>query len=482
MPYQTPDFKELGLIQQHGAILIRLTFLIDAAIIYAQLYLATRLLELPWRDRYVTLALVCVFVFGAVTSLRNFYRSWRMTRLRRELFQIFALLTISFMVLWIILTLETSWAESSRLLLVCWYWLSLGGIAFSRVALRLMLRYYRAGGRDHRSAAFIGATENTRQLREIFSQHPWMGIDVKGAYDDSADPADSREGLDGDIEDLRNLARQNRIGAIYITLPMSDEKRIKEIVDSFADTTASIYYCPTLSGFNLINARWDDVFGHPVVSIVASPFDGYGRYIRRLEDLTLSLLVLPVIIVPVIAIAALVKLTSRGPVFYLQTRYGLGGRPFKILKFRTMYTTDNDAQFVQAKANDPRITPLGAFLRRTSLDELPQFFSVLAGDMSVVGPRPAPVKYNEEHRQIIHRYMIRHKIKPGITGLAQINGFRGETETLMKTEMRTYYDLEYMANWSLRLDLYILYKTVVIVLGDFLPFTKLARREQQEKA
>ncbi len=140
-----------------------------------------------------------------------------------------------------------------------------------------------------------------------------------------------------------------------------------------------------------------------------------------------------------------------------------------------MYTTDNDEQFVQAKKNDPRITPLGAFLRRTSLEELRQFVSVLIGDMSVVGPRPTPVKYNEEHRRIIHRYMVRHKIKPGITGLAQVNGCRGETDTLLKTEMRTQYDLQYMSNWSLRLDLSILCKTFVMVLGDFRPSARLAR-------
>ena len=461
--------------------LVRLTFLIDAAIIYGQLFVATQLVQIPWAQRYVTLALVCVFTFGIVTSFRHFYRSWRMARLRQELFEIFSLLTFSFVVVWAIVVIETRWGENSLPLLLAWYGLSLGGIACSRVLLRLMLRFYRAAGQDHRSAAFIGATENTDQLRAIFAQHIWMGIDVRGVYDDApGDDSGATKGLDGSIEDLRELARQDRISAIYITLPMSEEKRIKEIVDSFADTTVSIYFCPTLTGFNLINARWDDVFGHPIVSIVASPFDGYGRVIRRLEDLTLSLLILPLIIIPIIMIAVAVKLTSPGPVFYLQTRYGLGGRRFKILKFRTMYTTDDDAQFVQAKTNDPRITPLGAFLRRTSLDELPQFFSVLAGHMSVVGPRPAPVKYNEEHRQIIHRYMVRHKIKPGITGWAQVNGCRGETETLTKTEMRTQYDLQYMSNWSLWLDIYILFKTVVMILGDFRPSAKLAQREQEK--
>ena len=248
---------------------------------------------------------------------------------------------------------------------------------------------------------------------------------------------------------------------------MASESRMKAIIDTFADTTVSIYYCPTLFDLGLLNARWDDAFGHPVISIVTSPFDGYHRHLKRLEDLALTLLILPVIALPLAVIAAAIKLTSPGPVLYRQMRHGLAGRPFRILKFRTMYTVDSDHEFVQAKQGDARITPLGAFLRRTSLDELPQFFNVLAGDMSVVGPRPAPLKYNQDHRRLIHRYMIRHKVKPGITGLAQVSGSRGETSTVAKTEERTAFDLEYINGWSLWLDLRILWRTLAMTVAGF---------------
>ncbi|MBV8594339.1 MAG: exopolysaccharide biosynthesis polyprenyl glycosylphosphotransferase, partial [Caulobacteraceae bacterium] len=216
-------------------------------------------------------------------------------------------------------------------------------------------------------------------------------------------------------------------------------------------------------------SHWEDVDGNTVVSIVASPFDGYAAYVKRVEDICLALLALPFAAV-VIAIAAMaIRSTSRGPIFYLQTRYGLYGRRFKIIKLRTMYTTDSDSEFVQATRGDRRVTPVGAILRRTSLDELPQVFNVLKGDMSIVGPRPAPVKYNEDHRKVINRYMIRHKVKPGMTGLAQVNDCRGETDTLQKTETRTQYDLEYINKWSVWLDLSIILRTVVIILADVLP-------------
>jgi putative colanic acid biosynthesis UDP-glucose lipid carrier transferase len=482
--YESPHFKELGFIQQYGAALVRLTFLVDSLILYCQLYVATHGLGIAWEQRYVTLALLCIIVFGVVTSFRHLYRSWRLIRLRHEINEIFVLLTVSFVAVWIVLQIGTDWAGDARyrLLIEFWYGLSIVGIVASRLVMRLFLRYYRAGGHDHRSAAFIGATEATERLLRIFREHPWMGIDVIGTYDDEPIAASGTEPpvqLAGTVEDLLDLARKDRVGAIYITLPMHAEQRIKSIIDRFADTTVSIHYCPPLFGFGLMNARWDDVYGYPVVSIVASPFDGYKRYLKRIEDLVLSLIALPFLLVPIAIIAVAVKLTSPGPAFYLQTRYGLGGRPFKIWKFRSMYQTDSDQEFVQARKNDSRITPLGAVLRRTSLDELPQFFNVLRGEMSVVGPRPAPVKYNEDHRRVIYRYMLRHKIKPGITGLAQVNGSRGETESLEKTELRTSYDLEYMNNWSVWLDLTILLRTCLIVLRDFLPTGPLFVRNRR---
>ena len=226
-----------------------------------------------------------------------------------------------------------------------------------------------------------------------------------------------------------------------------------------------IYYCPPLQATELLSGRWDDVGGHPVISIVESPFSGLDRHLKRLEDLVLVAVILPVAIIPMLIIAAAIKLTSPGPVIFRQTRYGLDGRKFLIWKFRTMTVTESDEEFRPARRSDSRVTPLGSFLRRTSLDELPQLYNVMVGDMSVVGPRPHPVKLNEDHRGIIPRYMLRHIVKPGITGWAQVNGLRGEIETVDGMRARIEYDLQYIRNWSIWTDVRILFRTVYHVIS-----------------
>lgn len=457
------NFRQLGRIQQYGAVFGRLVFLADSCVLYVTLYLSVRLVGLPWTQRYVTLALLGILLFGAVVSFRTLYGTWRLPRLRVELAETAWLLTVTFTAIFAVLLVATPWIERRPNLLMfgLWFVLALLGMALVRFVMRLMLRVYRIGPSRHRRVAFLGVTRTALRLAELFQAHSWMGVDVAGFYD----PAEQAD----EVQDLLARARRGEVSAVYITLPASDDVQLAGLVNLFADTTASIYYCPTLLNLDPLNAHWDNVFGHPVISIVTSPFDGWGRHLKRLEDLALAIVILPIIALPLLAIAAAIKLTSPGPVLYLQSRHGLGGKTFKICKFRTMYTVDADHEFVQARKNDARITPIGGFLRRTSLDELPQFYNVLIGEMSVVGPRPAPLKYNEDHRLIIHRYMVRHKVKPGITGLAQVSGSRGETESVSKTEERTMLDLRYIANWSLWLDLKIVFKTAVMTLTDNLP-------------
>ena len=469
--FKSAQFRQLGLFQQHGIALIRLLFLTDSVIIYYALVAVAAVEHDGWTERDFSLGLLGLVAFGVVTSFGRLYRSWRLIRLRYELVEIAISLSIAFGAVGLIVTFSTNWGTTppAHRLIVAWYGLALLSITVSRIVVRLSLRYYRAAGHDHRTAAFVGATSTSRELARIFRDHPWMGIEVVGIYDDASQQpagADRADAAADCMEQLWTLVRENKISVVYITLPMEAARRTKQIIEELGDSTVSIYYCPMLNDFGLLNAQWDDIYGHPVVSVVASPFDGAKRYVKRIEDVVIALMVIPLILIPITVAALAIKLTSPGPVFYNQTRYGLGGRPFKIRKLRTMYTVDSDADFVQAKKGDSRITKVGGILRRTSLDELPQFFNVLQGQMSVVGPRPAPVKYNETHRKIIYRYMMRHKIKPGITGLAQVNGCRGETESIEKTEERTNYDLEYMNAWSLWLDLRIMVKTVVLILGD----------------
>jgi putative colanic acid biosynthesis UDP-glucose lipid carrier transferase len=218
--------------------------------------------------------------------------------------------------------------------------------------------------------------------------------------------------------------------------------------------------------FDLLHASWGNVGDLPVVSISETPFYGVDGFVKRVEDIILSGLFLLLVAIPMIFIAIGVKLSSSGPIIFRQHRYGLRGNEIDVWKFRTMTVSENNDKVVQAKKSDPRVTRFGAFLRRTSLDELPQLINVLQGKMSLVGPRPHAVAHNEQYRKQVDRYMLRHKVKPGITGLAQVNGWRGETDTLDKMQKRIEFDLAYIQNWSLFLDLKIIYQTMFKVFYD----------------
>jgi putative colanic acid biosynthesis UDP-glucose lipid carrier transferase len=244
---------------------------------------------------------------------------------------------------------------------------------------------------------------------------------------------------------------------------MASQPRILELLDDLRDTTTSIYFVPDFFVTDLIQGRIDMVCGMPVVAVCETPFRGGDGLVKRASDIVLATLIVLMISPLLVAIAAGVKLTSPGPVIFKQRRYGLDGAEILVYKFRSMTVCEDGDSIRQAQKGDNRITPFGAFLRRTSLDELPQFINVLQGRMSVVGPRPHAVAHNEQYRKVIKGYMVRHKVRPGITGWAQVNGYRGETETIEKMQGRVEYDLDYLRNWSLRLDLYIILKTALIV-------------------
>jgi|APFre7841882724_1041349.scaffolds.fasta_scaffold03884_4 putative colanic acid biosynthesis UDP-glucose lipid carrier transferase len=321
-----------------------------------------------------------------------------------------------------------------------------------------------------RRAVIVGVTEPGRKLAAEFASRELLGVKVIGFFDDRVghrlgDIPDA--GIKGGLADLAAYVKSNRVDAIYIALPMASQPRILKLLDELRDTTASIYFVPDIFLYDLIQARMDDVSGIPVVAVCESPFYGVNGLVKRLEDIVLSVVILLLISPLLIAIAIGVKLSSTGPVIFRQRRYGLDGEEIVVYKFRSMRVMEDDGYVPQARKEDPRVTPLGAFLRRTSLDELPQFLNVLQGRMSIVGPRPHAVAHNETYRKLIKGYMVRHKVKPGITGLAQVSGARGETDTLEKMEARIEFDLAYLRNWSLRLDLEIIARTaLVVVRGD----------------
>ncbi|EPM7779392.1 undecaprenyl-phosphate glucose phosphotransferase, partial [Klebsiella pneumoniae] len=283
---------------------------------------------------------------------------------------------------------------------------------------------------------------------------------VKGIYDDNPQIEYGNVPYGGSLSTLIAQARAGEIDRIYIALSMKDEQIIKDLVSKLTDTTCSVLLIPDVFTFNILQSRTEEINGVPVVPLFDTPLSGINMLFKRLEDIVVSSIILVLISPVLIGIALAVKFSSPGPIIFRQIRYGMDGKPIKVWKFRSMTVMENDDKVIQATKNDVRVTKVGRFLRSTSLDELPQFFNVLFGQMSVVGPRPHAVSHNEQYRSLIQGYMLRHKVKPGITGLAQINGWRGETDTLEKMEKRIEYDLLYIRGWSIWLDLKIIFLTI----------------------
>src|SRR5260221_5284749 len=318
-----------------------------------------------------------------------------------------------------------------------------------------------------RVAVIAGGGSLGRNLAQRVRTAPFLGVQVAGFFDDRA--ADRLEGLAkgellGTIDQLVDYVKKNRVDLIYVSMPMASQARTLQLLHGLDDTTVSVYFAPDIFLFDLIQARMETIDGIPVLAVCETPFHGMNAMVKRLSDIVLATLIL-ILITPVLAGIALgVKLTSPGPVLFRQRRYGLDGREVIVYKFRSMRVAGDGPVVTQAAKNDSPVPPFGAFLRRTSLDELPQFVNVLQGRMSIVGPRPHAVAHNEQYRKLIKSYMIRHKVRPGITGWAQVNGLRGETATVEKMKARIEYDLDYLRHWSLKLDLQIIWKTLFVVL------------------
>jgi putative colanic acid biosynthesis UDP-glucose lipid carrier transferase len=385
------------------------------------------------------------------------------------------LFNISFNWAWIAgLILLTGWTTGyvrafSPTVLGHWLWLAPVSQLLAHLALRgAAPQLLRLQGTPRR-AVIVGKNPQGEALAERIKGSAYAGIELLGFFDDRSIERRARHDeivLAGKIEALPEFVKKNRVQFIYLSLPMAARPRILKVLDDLKDTTASIYFVPDMFITDLIQGRSDSVCGVTVISVCDTPFRGYNGFLKRASDVFLALLILLLIAPVLLVIALLVKLESPGPAIFRQRRYGLDGEEIVVYKFRSMAVTEDGPAIVQARKNDARVTRLGALLRRTSLDELPQFINVLQGRMSVVGPRPHAVAHNELYRTLIKGYMVRHKVRPGITGWAQVNGQRGETDTLDKMQARINYDLNYLRNWSLQLDFYIILKTIRLVFKD----------------
>ena len=327
-----------------------------------------------------------------------------------------------------------------------------------RFVLYMVGRNMRQKGKNLRRVLIIGAGSSGRKLENAFRQYPLMGFDVLGFLDDSVQSPD----ILGTTSDLAHVmdqleAKQKTVDSVYIALPLTASDKISTMTEHLSTRLAHVYLVPDLFQFNILNSRISDVDGMPVIHLMdEAPLD-IRRFIKRGLDIAFSLFVLILLSPFMLLIALAVKLSSPGPVFYRQERMSLNGQRFDMLKFRSMpVDSEKDSGPVWAQAGEKRATPVGAFLRRTSLDELPQFINVLKGDMAVVGPRPERPVFIRDFKEHVPGYMLRHKMKGGITGWAQIHGWRGNTSI----EKRIEYDLYYIQNWSLSLDFKIMWMTL----------------------
>lgn len=438
---------------------------VDYALIYLLLWVSVFLRDAEVSELYQTTGLLSAAWFVLLAELSGLYKSWRQVELWSEILKIcLAWLCVIPMPLILAFVSKTT-TNYSRFALLLWFISSPVILSLWHSGWRMLLQLLHTQGWNLRNAAIFGVNKVGLRVCENIIDLPWMGLSMVGFYDDR--PAErlpeipfEKIGLLGNIDALIQSIKDGRIDQVYVSLPMNGERRIRDVIDQLSDTTASVFVVPDFFLFNLMHVRWTSVGDIPSISVYATPFYGADGIIKRIEDIILSIFILTLVSIPMVIIAILIKLTSRGPIIFRQRRYGLGGELIEVWKFRSMTVCQDGENIPQATKDDVRITRLGAFLRRTSMDELPQFINVLQGRMSIVGPRPHAVAHNEHYRQIIKGYMMRHKVRPGITGWAQINGWRGETKTVEKMRKRVEFDMYYIRNWSLILDLKIICKTI----------------------
>ncbi len=431
----------------------------DIVLIFASLYAICLLNDVHFEIRYLLFSLIVLAIFQMVGGITDFYRSWRGVKISAELKLILKNWSLSYVLALGIISLFNDFDLNIRVAAI-WFIVVTFGFVLCRTLIRVGAGILRRLGYNTRRVAVVGSLPAGINLLKGFAEEPWMGFIVLGYY--NSEPLMNVSGINfcGNFDKLINDARDGKIDRIYIAMNMQEEAKIKKIVQQLTDTTCSVLLIPDIFTFNILQARTEEINGVPVVPLFDTPLSGINMIFKRLEDVIVSTVILILISPVLLIISVAVKFSSPGPVLFRQLRYGMDGKPIRVWKFRSMRVMENDKNVVQATKNDIRVTKVGKFLRSTSLDELPQFFNVLCGQMSVVGPRPHAVAHNEQYRALIQGYMLRHKVKPGITGLAQINGWRGETDTLEKMEKRIEYDLLYIRGWSIWLDLKIIFLTV----------------------
>jgi putative colanic acid biosynthesis UDP-glucose lipid carrier transferase len=451
-----------GVLREHSSTLILVMRSLDVLAIVVAAAVAYRFTvgEWPIRETYqvgIALGLVCAFVSFDSFAL---YRAWRGISTMIELRALTAAWVAAFVALVCLLAVTGGLERISLGWLLTWTASGWGVLVIFRVVLRFVLRWIRTEGYNQRRVVIVGMSSRGMQIAQRIRRSTWTGLQVVGFFDERC-PA--RTGASdklpclGHPQDLARYVAENQIDQVWVVYPLKAEERVKEVLHLLRHSTVDVRYVLDIFGFDLCNHSINEVAGIPILNLSASPLRGMNAFLKAAEDRVLALLILTIISPLMLAIAVGVKLSSPGPVFYRQERLSWNNRPFMMLKFRSMpVAAESDSGPVWAKAGENRATKFGAFLRRTSLDELPQFINVLKGDMSIVGPRPERPVFVEQFKDEIPSYMKKHLVKAGITGWAQIHGWRGDTDLAKRIE----YDLYYIEHWSLWLDLRIVFMTI----------------------
>jgi putative colanic acid biosynthesis UDP-glucose lipid carrier transferase len=462
-----------GIFTHYQWLVILIQWFLDGLMVVLLLAVLAFGYGVPFEKQYHLLAGLAFILTLLIFRAAQLYRPWRgvdFLRLGQRVLMAWGIVTGLLLALGFV---TKTTAYFSRGVLLPWIFLTPVVLLGMRLLAYKILGVLRSYGSNTRTAVIAGAGTLGQHLARSLLDLRWLGIRFLGFFDDQKvkEKINLDEGLGdppilGDLESMVSFIRDHQVNIVYLALPLRAEARVRGIIEKLQDTTASVYFAPDVFIYSLFQSSLTDLRGIPLISLWETPFFGVNAMLKRVLDVILASILL-VVAAPLFLILALgVKLTSPGPVFFIQRRYGLDGEEIRIFKFRTMSVCEDGPHIAQVKRDDPRLTPFGKFLRRTSLDELPQLFNVLQGRMSIVGPRPHAVVHNEFYRQRLPRYMLRHKVRPGITGLAQVNGFRGETETLEKMQQRLAYDLEYLRRWSLWLDVKLICQTVWKTFSD----------------
>ncbi|MEB0138475.1 MULTISPECIES: undecaprenyl-phosphate glucose phosphotransferase [unclassified Undibacterium] len=379
---------------------------------------------------------------------------------------------IVFMVVLLTAYVEKTSEQLSRKVMLLWLLLTPFSLMLTALLIRTTAGLYYSNPARRRKAILIWSNSACAELVNSLRNTPLAAVDVIGFFDNrnTSRPPSNLPRL-GDLEDAAEWmidpeSGKIKVDVVFIGMNTRDPEELGEILEILYDSTVTTYFVPESLIFGMPGIQLRELAGRPVLASIETPFIGLAGLPKRVLDFigaTIGLILLAPVL---LAVAIGVRMSSPGPIFFRQVRYGIAGKPINVYKFRSMKIEPEDVPVIQATVGDTRVTKFGSFIRKTSLDELPQLFNVLSGDMSLVGPRPHAVAHNELYRKLVNGYMFRHKIKPGITGWAQVNGLRGETETLEKMQARVDYDLYYLQHWSIWLDIVIIWRTVKVVFGD----------------